>query len=58
MKLRNLQTLLGGIFDPKKITERISSLNIISQKENFWEDTNIATKALAEKSKLENMLKL
>ena len=48
---------LGGIFDPAKITERINTLNIISQKENFWEDSNIATKILSEKSKLENMLK-
>ena len=38
-EISNTLGFIRGIFDPKKITERISTLNIISQKENFWEDT-------------------
>ncbi len=49
--------LLGGIFDPNKIKEKINSLDVISQKKNFWENNNFATKTLSEKSKLENILK-
>ena len=51
------QSSLGGIFDPKKITEKINDLNSISQKENFWEDSANASKILSTKSKLENTLK-
>ena len=49
--------LLGGIFDPVKVTSKIKNLKNISEKDNFWENFNAASKTLSEKSKLENILK-
>ena len=49
--------LLGGIFDPLKVTSKIKKLKNITEKDNFWENSNSASKTLSEKSKLENILK-
>ena len=48
--------LLGGIFDPEKVTNKIKNLKNISEKDNFWENSTLASKTLSEKSKLENIL--
>ena len=39
------------------MTSKIKNLKSISEKDNFWENSNAASKTLAEKSKLENILK-
>ena len=47
--------LLGGIFDPNKISKKINHLRDISEKNNFWDNPNLASSTLSEKSKLENI---
>ena len=49
--------LLGGIFDPAKVSSKIKNLENIAEKDNFWENSNSASKILSDKSKLENILK-
>ena len=49
--------LLGGIFDPNKVSKKILYLKEISEKDNFWQNSTLASETLSEKSKLENALK-
>ena len=49
--------LLGGIFDPNKVSKKIQYLKDISEKDNFWDNSTLASETLSEKSKLENVLK-
>ncbi|RPH06026.1 MAG: peptide chain release factor 2 [Alphaproteobacteria bacterium TMED93] len=46
------------MFDPNKISKKINYLKDISEKNNFWDNPNLASSTLSEKSKLENVLKV
>ena len=50
--------LLGGIFDPNKVSKKIQHLKDISEKDNFWDNSILASETLSKKSKLENNLKV
>ena len=57
VELENIVGFIRGIFDPAKVTSKIKNLKNIAEKDNFWENPNLASKTLSEKSKLENILK-
>tara|TARA_Y100001960_G_scaffold283057_1_gene317847 strand:- start:1413 stop:2468 length:1056 start_codon:yes stop_codon:yes gene_type:complete len=48
--------LLGGVFDPEYISNKVKSLENMIQKENFWIDKEKAEAVIKEKNILENRL--
>ncbi len=49
LKVKNLYTISGGIFDKNKIQSKLDTIEDISSKEDFWKDQNKVKTLLKEK---------
>ena len=49
LKVKNLYTISGGIFDKNKIQSKLDTIEDISTKEDFWKDQNKVKTLLKEK---------